>query len=76
MDRTHSVLKRHLETLRITWLVLLPAADTKTMLDIEGQKIGNGEITFLPIFFLFLKKKGRNKADNNGTLNLFYSVFI
>lgn len=76
MDRTHSVLKRHLETLRITWLVLLPAADTKTMLDIEGQKIGNGEITFLPIFFLFLKKKRRNKADNSGTLNLFYSVFI
>jgi len=57
VDRTHSVLKRHLETLRIAWLVLLPAADTKTMLDIEGQKIGNGEITFLPIFFFFSSRK-------------------
>lgn len=58
--------KRHLETLRITWLVLLPAADTKTMLDIEGQKIGNGELTFLPI----LKKKRKRDEIKQITMEL------
>ena len=54
--QNHSVLKSPSETLRITCLVLLSAADTKIMPVIERQKIGNGELIFLSIFKKNIKK--------------------